>query len=177
MSELPSAVTVASLSRGESITCLILCVVGIAIYTLLGVRRARSRSRAIFAILFSVSVLVTGSVLALVRWSEGGIRSQGLALSVFGLTIGVLWPLWVFFRVAAPRERKLSKMEVLSFCALSLFGCVFISIGYLGLSVAMGWTSTSLIRVDPEKKPAAGETPSRAALGEAGKSPAEQQSP
>jgi hypothetical protein len=32
---------------------------------------------------------------------------------------------------------------------------------------------TSLIRVTPEKKPAAGETPSRAALVEAGTSPAE----
>lgn len=157
MSEVLSGRIGASLSRGESALTLVVCCVGIAIYTLLGLRKTPSRARAGFLIVFSVAILVTGSVLAAMWWTEVDEQLLSVVGGIFWLTIGLLWPLWVFVRVAAPKEAGLRRSRTLANVMLCLIGCVFILVGCVMFAAKRG--STSDIGLNPTKGNTAEQIP------------------
>ena len=134
MPEMISASIGAQLSRGESALTLFVCCVGIAVYSLVGVRRVQSRTRAGVLIAFSGTILLTRVVGATARWCDVEVRFQALALAFFGLTNGVLWPPWVLFRVAIPGATGAARLFPFMLC---LGGPLLIWIGVTSLQIAI----------------------------------------
>lgn len=134
MPEMFSVFIGAPLSRGEFALTLFVCCVGLAVYSLVGVRRVQSRTRAGVLIAFSGTILLTGVVGATARWCDVEGRFQALALAFVGITNGVLWPPWVLFRVAIPGATGAARLFPFVFC---LFGPLMIWIGVMGLLSAI----------------------------------------
>ena len=134
MPEMLSVSIGAPLSRGEFALTLFVCCVGLAVYSLVGVRRVQSRTRAGILIAFSGTILLTGVVGATTRWYDGDMRFQALAMAFFGLTNGVLWPPWVLFRVAIPGATGAARLFPYMLC---LGGPLLIWIGVISLQIAI----------------------------------------
>lgn len=122
--------SVDSATHSERTAVFIVCLAGLAIYSLLGLPKTTSWTRAVVLMAFSAANLLTGVLAAVVQWCDVDMRFKALALAISGLATGVLWPPWVFFRVAVPGEAGVSRWFHFLLC---ISGALLIWIGCVGL--------------------------------------------